>query len=140
MPTNRNTIALTFCLLSSLTVGAQNQQPAKRAGTIVPLPRDLEIQLALSSLPAHLRDHTTLYVLNPAKGFEVARTGTNGFSALVARTGDDAMRGPWPLTAYPGDVMYPIAGDLAGSKALVPVLRGFLRHQGHGILLTGLIV
>ena len=92
MLTNRNTIALTVCLLSSLTVGAQNQQPAKRAGTIVTLPRDLEIQLALSSLPAHLRDHATVYVLNPTQGFEVARTGTNGFSALVARTGDDAMK------------------------------------------------
>src|SRR5258708_18145619 len=92
MLTNRNTIALTVCLLSSLTVGAQNQQAAKRAGTILPLPRDLEIQLALSSLPAHLRDHATVYVLNPTQGFEVARTGTNGFSALVARTGDDAMK------------------------------------------------
>src|SRR5438552_18745907 len=108
MLTHRNTLALTFCLLSSLTAGAQNQ-PARRAHTIVPMPRDLEIQLALSSLPAHLRDHATVYVLNPAKGFEVARTGTKGFSALVARTGDDAMRGPWPLTAYPGDVLYPIS-------------------------------
>src|SRR6266851_3917876 len=78
MLTQRNTIALTFCLLSSLTVGAQNQQPAKRAGTIVPLPRDLEIQLALSSLPAHLRDHATVYVLNPAKGFEIAQMQAKG--------------------------------------------------------------
>jgi hypothetical protein len=82
----------------------------------VPLPRDLEIQLALSSLPAHLRDHATVYVLNPAKGFEVARTGTNGFSALVARTGDNAMRETWPLTAYPDDVLYPISWDQAGAK------------------------
>src|SRR5260370_17522655 len=106
MLTNRNTIALPFCLLSSLTVGAQNQQPAKRAGTIVPLPRDLEIQLALSSLPAHLRDHATVYVLNPAKGFEVARTGTNGFSALAARTGDVPIKGPSPLTPNPATVLY----------------------------------
>jgi hypothetical protein len=94
MLTNRNTPALVLCLLSSLTAGAQNQQPATRAGTIEPLPRDLEIQLALSSLPAHLRDNATVYVLNLRKGFEVARKGSNGFHALVARTGDDAMRGP----------------------------------------------
>jgi hypothetical protein len=130
--TNRSTIALTFCLLSSLTVGAQNQQPAKRAGTIVPLPRDLEIQLALSSLPAHLRDHATVYVLNPAKGFEVARTGTNGFSALVARTGDDAMRGPWPLTAYPDDVLYPISWDQAGAKAQLRVFLDIAEMQAKG--------
>src|SRR6266404_2357047 len=132
MLTNRNTIALTFCLLSSLTVGAQNQQPAKRAGTIVPLPRDLEIQLALSSLPAHLRDHATVYVLNPAKGFEVARSGTNGFSALVARTGDDAMRGPWPLTAYPDDILYPISWDQAGAKAQLRVFLDIAEMQAKG--------
>src|SRR5256885_3920115 len=117
MLTHRNTIALTFCLLSSLTVGAQNQQPAKRAGTIVPLPRDLEIQLALSALPSHLRDHATVYVLNPVKGFEVARKGTNGFHAFVARTGDDTFKGSWPLTEYRSDILYPIAFDQAGSKA-----------------------
>src|SRR5438552_16500081 len=117
MLTNRNTIALTFCLLSSLTVGAQNQQPAKRAGAIVPLPRDLEIQLALSALPPHLRDHATVYVLNPAKGFEIARKGTNGFHAFVARTGDDTFRGSWPLTEYRSDILYPIAFDQAGTKA-----------------------
>src|SRR5229473_6787785 len=132
MLTHRNTIALTFCLLSSLTVGAQNQQPARRAGTIVPLPRDLEIQLALSSLPAHLRDHATVHVLNPAKGFEVTRTGTNGFSALVARTGDDAMRGPWPLTAYPDDVLYPISWDQAGAKAQLRVFLDIATMQAKG--------
>jgi hypothetical protein len=63
-------------LLFALTASAQNQQPANRANTIEPLPRDLEIQLALSSLPAHLRDHATVYVLNPAKGFEVGSNGT----------------------------------------------------------------
>src|SRR5437899_11600255 len=132
MLTNRNTIALTFCLLSSLTVGAQNQQPAKRAGTIVPLPRDLEIQLALSALPAHLRDHATVYVLNPAKGFEVARTGTNGFSALVARTGDDTFKGSWPLMEYRSDILYPISFDQAGSKAQMRVFFDAAEMQARG--------
>jgi hypothetical protein len=44
MVTNRNTLALALCLLSSVTGGAQTQQPGKRARTIEPLPRDLEIQ------------------------------------------------------------------------------------------------
>jgi len=79
---------------------------------IQPLPRDLEIQLALSALPPQLRDSATVYVLNPDKGFEVAREGTNGFHAFVARTGDDAMQGAWPLTKYPEDVLYPILPDL----------------------------
>lgn len=123
---------ITLALLVSLTAGAQNQQPANRPGTIVPLPRDLEIQLALSSLPPHLRENATVYVLNPDKGFEVARTGTNGFSALVARTGDDAMRGPWPLTAYPDDILYPISWDLAGAKAQLRVFLDIAEMQAKG--------
>ena len=83
---------------------------------IEPLLRDLEIQLALSALPAHLRENATVYVLNLGKGFEVARKGTNGFHALVARTGDDAFRGSWPLTEYRDDILYPIAFDSAGAK------------------------
>jgi hypothetical protein len=46
------------------------------------LPSDLEMELALSALPPHLREQATIYVLDPAKGFEVARQGTNGFHAL----------------------------------------------------------
>ena len=56
-------------LLFSLTASAEDEVTT----TIEPLPRDLEIQLALSALPPHLRDNATVYVLNPAKGFEVAR-------------------------------------------------------------------
>lgn len=129
MLTNRNTLALCFCLLSSLTVGAHNQPSASRASTIEPLPRDLEIQLALSSLPAHLRDNATVYVLNPDKGFEVARKGTNGFHALVARTGDDAMRGSWPLTEYPDDILYPISWDQAGASAQLRVFLDIAEMQ-----------
>jgi hypothetical protein len=132
MLTKRHTLALAFCLLSSLTASAQNQQPAKRVGAIEPLPRDLEIQLALSSMPAHLRDHATVYVLNPDKGFEVARTGTNGFSALVARTGDDAMRGSWPLTEYRDDILYPISWDQAGANAQLRVFLDIAEMQAKG--------
>ena len=77
----------------SIMAGAADRQARNDAMTkIEPLPRDLEIQLALSALPPHLRDHATVYVLNPDKGLEVARTGANGFHAFVARTGDDAFR------------------------------------------------
>src|SRR2546425_3376125 len=83
------TIALIVSLSFSLAATAQNEQTPTRMNKIEPLPRDLEIELALSALPPHLRDNSTVYVLNPAKGFEVARKGTNGFHAFVARTGDD---------------------------------------------------
>src|SRR6202051_5215802 len=104
-------------LLCLFPASAQNKQAAGGTNKIESLPRDLEIQLALSALPSHLRDNATVYVLNPDKGFEVSRQGTNGFHALVARTGDDTFRGKWPLKAYRDDILYPISFDEAGAKA-----------------------
>ncbi len=99
---------------------------------IEPLPRDLEIQLALSALPPHLRDQATVYVLNPDKGFELARQGTNGFSAFVARTGDDTFRGTWPLTQYRDDILYPIGFDRAGATAQMRVFFDAAELQAKG--------
>jgi hypothetical protein len=111
-------IAVVLALLVSLTASAQSAEKIRK---LEPLPRDLEIRLALSALPPHLRDKATVYVLNPDKGFEVARKGTNGFHTLVARTGDDSFRGTWPLKVYRDDILYPISFDEAGAKAQMRV-------------------
>lgn len=117
----------------SVMAGAADKQTRNDAtGKIEPLPRDLEIQLALSALPPHLRDHATVYVLNLDKGFEVARTGTNGFHAFVARTGDDAFRGSWPLTKYRDDILYPISFDKAGARAQMRVFFDAAEMQARG--------
>lgn len=126
------TIAVIAGLLFSLTASAQNPQTPKVMNRIEPLPRDLEIQLALSTLPPHLRDNATVYVLNPDKGFEVARKGTSGFHALVARTGDDTFRGSWPLTEYRDDILYPISFDKAGAKAQMRVFLDAAEMQAKG--------
>jgi len=126
------TIAVIVGLLLSLTAYAENKQNPKVMNKIEPLPRDLEIQLALSALPPHLRDNATVYVLNPDKGFEVARKGTNGFHAFVARTGDDTFRGSWPLTKYRDDILYPISFDKAGSKAQMRVFFDAAEMQAKG--------
>ena len=112
----------------TLRANAQNNKAPK----VEPLPRDLEIQLALSALPPHLRDNATVYILNPAKGFEVARKGTNGFHAFVARTGDDASRGSWPLTEYRDDILYPISFDKAGAKEPMRVFFDAAEMQAKG--------
>jgi len=125
------TIAVIACLYFSLAANAQNQQNST-GNKVEPLPRDLEIQLALSALPPHLRDDATVYVLNPDKGFEVARKGTNGFNAFVARTGDDTFRGTWPLTKYRDDILYPISFDEAGSKAQMRVFFDAAEMQAKG--------
>jgi hypothetical protein len=126
------TIAVIVGLLFSLTASAQNEHPSSGTNRIEPLPRDLEIQLALSALPPHLRDHATVYVLTPDKGFEVARKGTNGFHALVARTGDDTFRGTWPLRKFRDDILYPISFDEAGAKAQMRVFFDAAEMQAKG--------
>ncbi len=121
--------SVVLALLFSVTAGAQNAARAKKPE---PLPRDLEIQLALSALPPHLRDNATVYVSNPDKGFEVARKGTNGFHALVARTGDDSFRGTWLLKEYRDDILYPISFDEAGAKAQMRVFFDAAEMQAKG--------
>ena len=51
------TITVIAGLLFSLTASAENK--------IEPLPRDLEIQLALSALPPHLRDSADRIYFKP---------------------------------------------------------------------------
>ena len=125
-------LGLVAGLLFSLTASVENKQSPEVTTKIEPLPRDLEIQLALSALPPHLRDNATVYTLNPDKGFEVARKGTNGFSALVARTGDDGFRGAWPLTKYRDDILYPVSFDQAGAKAQLRVFLDAAEMQARG--------
>ena len=126
------TIVVIAGLLVSLSAGAEDKQTPKGMKTIEPLPRDLEIQLALSALPPHLRDKATVYVLNPDKGFEVARKGTNGFHTFVARTGDDTFRGSWPFTEYKDDILYPISFDAAGAKQQMRVFFDAAELQAKG--------
>lgn len=125
-------LSLAVITISLIGASAASGQAPKETTPIEALPRDLEIQLALSALPPHLRDSATVYVLNPAQGFEVARKGTNGFHALVARTGDDTFRGSWPLEDYRDDILYPIAFDPAGAKAQMRVFLDAAEMQAKG--------
>ena len=118
--------------ISLIRVSAASSQAPTAMTNIEALPRELEVQLALSALPPHLREHATVYVLNPARGFEAARKGTNGFHALVARTGDDTFRGSWPLEKYRDDILYPIGFDQAGAKEQMRVFFDAAEMQAKG--------
>jgi hypothetical protein len=109
-------------LLGLLTcTAALSQQPTQNAGDAPALPRDLEIELALSALPPHLRDKATVYVLGKSQTLEMAREGSNGFHTFVSRLDPNAFNGGWPYTAYRDDILLPIAFDDAGSRAHMPV-------------------
>jgi hypothetical protein len=125
------TIVVIAGLLLTL-IACDGKKQTSTVGKIEPLPRDLEIQLALSALPPHLRDLATVYTLNPEKGFEAARKGTNGFHAFVARTADDALRGSWPLTEYRDDILVPISFDEAGAEANMRVYFDIAEMQAKG--------
>jgi len=125
------TIVVIAGLLFSLVASAENSTP-QAMNKLEPLPRNLEMQLALSALPPHLRDQATVFVLNPDKGFEVARQGKNGFHAFVARTGDDACRGDWPLKEYRDDILYPISFDEAGAAAQMRVFFDIAEMEAKG--------
>lgn len=120
-------------LLLSLDAWAAQRTEPTPGQLATRLPQDLEVELALSALPPHLRSAATVYVLDPAKGFEVARKGTNGFHAFVARTGDDTFRGSWPLTAYRDDILYPVAFDDAGSRAQMRIFLDVAKMQAEGM-------
>jgi hypothetical protein len=128
-------LSRSFSVVLSLMVGASAgaQSSEARSPGIEALPRDVEVELAASALPKHVRDNATIYVLDPRKGFEVARKGANGFHALVARTGDDAFRGSWQLTEYPRDVLYPIGFDAAGATSHMRVFFDAAQAQGKGM-------
>lgn len=78
-----------------------------------PLPADLEIGLALSALPQHLREEATVYRLDPRAGFVVEREGTNGFHTFVARNDPGIYQADWQHTRW-DDLLIPIAFDAAG--------------------------
>jgi hypothetical protein len=74
----------------------------------------LEMEFALSALPPHLRDAATVYLLDPEKGYYIARQGTNGFSAFINRT-------DWEWAEFVQDSYAAISYDSEGTKTYLPV-------------------
>jgi hypothetical protein len=78
------------------------------------MPVGLETSFALSCLPSHVRQNATVYLLDPEKGYYIARAGTNGFSCFVLRT-------DWQLGEFPQDFAAAISYDAEGTKVIFPV-------------------
>jgi hypothetical protein len=78
------------------------------------MPVDLETDFALSALPPHLRDQAAVYLLDPRKGYYIARPGTNGFSTFVART-------EWERAEFVQDMFAAISFDAEGARIYLPV-------------------
>ncbi len=98
-----------------------------------PLPYDLEVELARSALPSHLRDDATIYVWEAGVGYRVAITGTNGFHTLVGRDDPGIRLAPWTLTEYPDDLLIPVAFDPAGVSTHLQVYLDLGRMRTTGV-------
>ena len=91
---------------------AQAADNAGAARTLnVTFPEAVEIELALSGGPAHLRDGATVYVYG-AKGFNKVRDGSNGFTCLLNRDG----------FLYGSIAFKPTCWDPEGASSYVPVM------------------
>ena len=109
--------ALLFPLLVFISIQsfAQNSVAAGPADwELEKIPTDLETDFALSALPPHLRNEATVYLLDPAKGFYIARKGSNGFICFVSRT-------EWEWAEFRKDLATPISYDAEGARSIFPV-------------------
>lgn len=93
--------------------------------TIDQMPATLETRFALSALPPALRDQAGVYLLDPAKGYQLSRPGTSGVTCLVERTA-------WELADFRNDIYIPLCYDAAGTATYLRVIMdaAALRAQG----------
>lgn len=106
-----------FTLLACLTFTISSLAQSNQKPSLVPImDREREIEMALSAAPEHLRKDATVYALQRG-GFVKAKEGTNGFSCIVTRNGEETS---------------PICYDAEGSQTTLKadLRRAELREQG----------
>jgi hypothetical protein len=103
---------LSFLAILFITIPAFAQKTA--VPQLEKMPVSLETDFALSSLPPQLRPGATIYLLDPAKGYYIARKGTNGFICFVMRTA-------WEWAEFRNDIYTAISYDAEGARTIFPV-------------------
>lgn len=95
--------------------------------TIDKMPPQLEAQYALSALPTALREHASVYLLEPSKGYQLSRKGSSGVTCIVQRT-------VWEMADFRNDIYIPLCYDAVGTKTYLKVIMdaAALRAQGLG--------
>ena len=114
-------LLMVFLILNSLASSGQNSPD----WVLDKMPVDLEKDFALSALPPHLRDQATVYLLDPKKGYYIARRGTNGFSAFVNRT-------EWEHAEFVQDTYAAISYDSEGTQTYLPVFLAVAELRASG--------
>jgi hypothetical protein len=117
--------SLSTALLAALISIAAPSLPA--AGTALePMPEPLETRFALSALPPALREQASVYLLDPSKGYRLAKQGGSGVVCLVERT-------QWQDAEFRNDVFVPLCYDDAGAKTHFKVSMDVAAMRAQGI-------
>jgi len=107
----RNILLFTALILLSPLTGFCQETAATK---LEKMPPDLERDFALSALPLHLRKEATVYLLDPTKGYYIAKKGRNGFICYIERTA-------WEWGEFRNDVAAPISYDAEGARKIFTV-------------------
>ena len=110
----RSMLALVVTLAASASAHAQ-----VTVATV--LPRDREIELAITAAPPDVGSKATVYVFT-SQGYEKARDGENGFTCLVNRDSE--------LEGY--HVLKPTCWDAHGSRTIVPTILEIAKRRAAG--------
>ncbi len=111
-PAKKCRVALLLSFILFISAHSFAQKPAD--WQLEKMPAALETDFALSALPPQLRPAATVYLLDPNKGYYVARKGSNGAICYVTRTG-------WEWAKFRNDVAAAIGFDAEGARTIFPV-------------------
>jgi hypothetical protein len=104
----------TLSFFAILFISAQSFAQKAPDPKLDKMPAALETDFALSALPPQLRAGATIYLLDPEKGYYVARKGSNGFITFVMRTA-------WEWAEFRNDIITAISYDAEGARTIFPV-------------------
>jgi hypothetical protein len=90
------------------------------------MPASLETRFALSALPPTLRAKASVYLLDPAKGYQLSRQGTSGLACLVERT-------VWEWVDLRDDIYIPLCYDAVGAQAHLKVIMDAAALRARGM-------
>ena len=125
---SRGAVALLLACMSCLAQSGKTDGVNELSPKLEKMPQSLEVRLALSALPPHLRDSATSYVLDPNEGYILNRKGTNGFSCIVMRT-----EWSWPQLPFRDDIFVPICYDEEGSAKMLKVWMDVAQMRARGL-------
>lgn len=119
---------LTFALpIIAMGLVGIKATPAQAVDTTLDrMPAELETTFALSALPPALRDKASIYLLDPATGYALARKGAGGLACLVERT-------VWEMADYRNDIYFPLCYDAAGTATYLSVIMDAARLRAEGM-------